>query len=1377
MPRWHSGAHGGSPRPATGMQGATSGPTPDASERCHLRHPPAARQHAKASAGCGSRAIYPSHQEPPRGAARRRRTRPGRLASPPPAPAYLIRAGLYLKYVYGEEKKENLKAHIAGANENRAGFSRRASWRSTRLVGGDFVGVGMTAGGAASFYGSAALIRPVRREDRGGQGLRLRLAAGCAIVFALACVLTTSDGGARWREKADMMLAARTAYRTTAGTADISAALQRLPAGRTTALDEAAADPAAPEDGAAADSPAAGDGATADTAAQEDAGAASAENATEGSGGCPPMDGGNTWGTSFECWLASYEDPEDVEDWVQAHRASHKFSSAQWYQDHKNASSYGGVDTDEWYAAARRPGSVAGLHFEPWYSARKSFGNFSWPSWVDEHGLKAEYMAHSRLDILAELSSQLDGYSKAKERCGLECWMAQFRHRSQLAAVHRWFKSHRGDKLQALRALEMQVQKLQFQKWYQEHKDFGGPMMNTETWYESEKNTTAGLNFDDWYREHKDFGGPEMDTEVWYANHRLGPNGTSLFKQADIVRSVLLWEVVRSIEEHSLLKKLKAASTQAPARVGAAAPVSASQVRQQTLAASTPEHFSLFTWLANEPAAADLLSQANVIKAGTTDKGKMTQDVSDYLDSKTSLDLDTWLAKETGTEEGEEEVEGTMATNPEVKQKKTANVLGKWMNRHISPKLGRWLESFTRTSSPFRAAANSRLAKNALEKDVASLHMDALHSRLAGQRRVQSLQTATAANESGDANSPDFDFETWWAALGSNQPGVAGSNWTKLTPEADSAEISASDTVGSGSCCCGFACEQISNECCGAWYPANGESYMHYGSFKQNPRSIAALSARANAARLQQRSASAQVSMLQQLSAHAPGQELPSLLARAAVTEGEAAVDADAAQRADAALRRDNALKTVKARLSTLLQVAQPKNAKAAVVAAAPKATKASTLREMKMAHAAPKPVTTQVHQAYGDKGFLGWMCAADTCIAAPVRVGASCEVEALSADGVSPLSASGGCMTEAARASDKSKAVQCGAKMAKASGSTGYDDPSHWCHCAAKTLASQIKSCRGGAADEGGGTRGAVFANGLTFGPNVAFADGDTFGDSEVFGEGDSFGSMDKFGSKNKFAKRTKFGMDDKFGDGNEFGEGSVFGRGAKLGDGNKIGAHVEFHGDVVLGAQNDVGRGSSFGRHAKIGRGTILSRHTELASDANLGDKTVVGDGSSIGTGAVIGAKVQIGKRVTLEGVARMGPGTEIGQGSSFDVGTSTLHTTAEPPATAGGAKTAEALEAGAGADEGGKEEADGATSAEDGSEKAEGEEGEEGDETEYYRPDPGSPFAREGSPLMTMRLDGHNHWPVYLPWENEEAAGEGDAEGEGEEGGEDSGSGSAE
>ena len=45
-------------------------------------------------------------------------------------------------------------------------------------------------------------------------------------------------------------------------------------------------------------------------------------------------------------------------------------------------------------------------------------------------------------------------------------------------------------------------------------------------------------------------------------------------------------------------------------------------------AADTKGHFSLFTWLGNEPAAADLLSQANVIKAGTTDKGKMTQDVT-----------------------------------------------------------------------------------------------------------------------------------------------------------------------------------------------------------------------------------------------------------------------------------------------------------------------------------------------------------------------------------------------------------------------------------------------------------------------------------------------------------------------------------------------------------------------------------------------------------------------------------------------------------------------------------------------------------------------------------------------------------------------------
>lgn len=32
----------------------------------------------------------------------------------------------------------------------------------------------------------------------------------------------------------------------------------------------------------------------------------------------------------------------------------------------------------------------------------------------------------------------------------------------------------------------------------------------------------------------------------------------------------------------------------------------------------------------------------------------------------------------------------------------------------------------------------------------------------------------------------------------------------------------------------------------------------------------------------------------------------------------------------------------------------------------------------------------------------------------------------------------------------------------------------------------------------------------------------------------------------------------------------------------------------------------------------------------------------------------------------------------------------------------------------------------------------------ETEYYRPDPGSPFAREGDSRVNTTHDGHNHWP---------------------------------
>ena len=51
----------------------------------------------------------------------------------------------------------------------------------------------------------------------------------------------------------------------------------------------------------------------------------------------------------------------------------------------------------------------------------------------------------------------------------------------------------------------------------------------------------------------------------------------------------------------------------------------------------------------------------------------MTDDVSRYLDSKTSKDLDTWLVQE--------EVESS-AQDKQVKQAKSDNILGKWLDRH-----------------------------------------------------------------------------------------------------------------------------------------------------------------------------------------------------------------------------------------------------------------------------------------------------------------------------------------------------------------------------------------------------------------------------------------------------------------------------------------------------------------------------------------------------------------------------------------------------------------------------------------------------------------------------------------------------------------------
>jgi len=818
-----------------------------------------------------------------------------------------------------------------------------------------------------------------------------------------------------------------------------------------------------------------------------------------------------------------------------------------------------------------------------------------------------------------------------------------------------------------------------------------------------------------WYEEHKAYGGPEMNTDVWYANHKnygfpaanSTGNGTGLFERADMVRAVLLWEVVRSVEEHALIKQLMAAEIKDPKAAAktaakkatassahAKSPANAkalpkSQVKQQTLAISTAERFNLHGWLQNEPHT-DFLSLSNTLKDGKTEEGKMTQDVSDYLDSKTSLDLDTWLTRETM---GPEHQKGK-------DDKKKSNFLGRWVDRHASPNLGGWLQSFSRASSGFRAGANARLAEKVMLQDEIALHQQATYNQLASSK-LQSLQ-GMLFNKSGDPNSPNFDFETWWAELGQNQSGVAGSNWTKLLPEPEAGLITASDTVGNGSCCCGFACEQISNDCCGAWYAAGGgESYMHYGSFKQNPKSIAALSARAGSAQRQQRSTSG----LQE-----------------------------------------------KARMVSLAEVktlvAKPLNHKAAIVAAAPKATKSKANMQPKPAPLAA--TSAKVSNAFGDRGFLGWMCTTDSCTSAPVRVGATCEVECLSTDGVNCMRSSS-CLDQASKSAQDAQYVQCGAKMAEAFGTTGYDDPSHWCFCAKKKLAAQIDSCRGDQSSQGG-NKGAVFANGLKFGAGISFASGDTFGDKEIFGAGDSFGSLEMFGNGNTFGKKARFGMDNTFGNKNHFEDGTVFESGAKLGNLNTVGKDVVFHHDAVLGVGNDISEHAKFGQSANLGKDTVLAPHTKLAADAHIGDGTVVGEGSMIAGGAVIGANVKIGKSVTLAGVASMGPGTEIGEGSSLGMAGSSL--------ASGDASSDE----------------DAAPQGDD-SVATVGEEEAQEEEAQFYRPDPGSPFARKGNADMDMKLDGHNHWPVYLPWEKDEPAAEGeeseeDAEGAESEGAEESG-----
>ena len=200
-----------------------------------------------------------------------------------------------------------------------------------------------------------------------------------------------------------------------------------------------------------------------------------------------------------------------------------------------------------------------------------------------------------------------------------------------------------------------------------------------------------------------------------------------------MVRSVLLWEVVRSIEEHSLLKKLKAEKVQtlgkrSPSKRAGKAPV-LQAAKQERLAVSTAERFNLEDWLAHEPHADFLsLADADAVKQGT-EEGKMTSDVSRYLDSKTSRDLDTWLARETM---GPAHEKGDSAAHD-----KSDSVLGKWLDRHASVNLGRWMQSFSRETTPLRARANARLAHRALAHEEAVL--ERLRKELSGTAQEQLL--------------------------------------------------------------------------------------------------------------------------------------------------------------------------------------------------------------------------------------------------------------------------------------------------------------------------------------------------------------------------------------------------------------------------------------------------------------------------------------------------------------------------------------------------------------------------------------------------------------------------------------------------------------
>ena len=325
----------------------------------------------------------------------------------------------------------------------------------------------------------------------------------------------------------------------------------------------------------------------------------------------------------LDCWLAQFADPEDIEGpggWYEQHKHMAGVPDIEgpggWYEQHKNLT--GVPDTEKWYKE-----QAPDFDFEAWYKAHYNIANFSWPDWLQNHGLRRTEMVRDfRTAIL--VSSILDASGTAQgglygsENCGLECWLAKYPDPENIEGPGGWYEMHKNV-----------TGGLNTEAWYAMQKNLSGGLDDSESWYAKQPT----FDFEKWYREHyniNNFSWPD-----WYREHNMRP---TMFSKE--IHAALKADAAHLLALRSVSSLQQTGDNQLGVDLGSS--------RDLESWIDAQSHFNLQEWLHSQPSAdvqrwMDSVSSGNSTDVDAFLAAHRNTEVSRWMQQFTPFNLQAWL--------------------------------------------------------------------------------------------------------------------------------------------------------------------------------------------------------------------------------------------------------------------------------------------------------------------------------------------------------------------------------------------------------------------------------------------------------------------------------------------------------------------------------------------------------------------------------------------------------------------------------------------------------------------------------------------------------------------------------------------------------------